>query len=768
MTQWSGTEDRLKNGCRGKLLKISQLSCLMIPGVAPLHAAHSMPEILRFDEFELDKTAFELRRAGRAVRVERIPLELLFYLSERPRQLVTREEILNRIWGKDVFVDADNAINTAIRKIRRALRDDAEQPRYVITVPGKGYRFTADISSPAVATPATAESGAARLSATADASSSVWPRSATASAGLNWRRLTVGLGVVLAAIALGAFSVRWMISRLTSASSVVRLEDLEIVQLTTSGTAERPAISPDGTYVAYIQHKGEAFSLRMRQIETGSDIEIVPPSAEVTLEGLSFTPDGAFVDIVGRDLTHVRRLRRVPFLGGAPRRLVDAIDSPVGWAPDGRHMAFVRGSLGHGRTVVVVADPHGANERELVSRQTPAAFISFGLAGTPPNPPAWSPDGRSIAVLGQTGSGSSSFVRELVILQVSNASARTLTIPESAFNRGVAWLDANSLIIDHRAGPGAASQLWRVAASDGRLMRLSNDLTDYDGFSLTADRRVLATGRRETRAGVWTGNGNGTEMIENIPLAPFGALLVGAVVTWAGDRLLYTATNAGDTDIMTMVPGRDVPQELIAHAGSPSATSDGQTIVFQRSGLWKVDGEGRSPVRLKADGFVPMLTPDGRYLVYLSQQNGILSPWVAPIEGGGATQIVNAVVASVLSVDVSPDSRSVVLSTLGERGQRLLISCSLPACATRRTLLLPFGGVGRIRWTADGAHVAFLDAAKSSVWIQPLDGGAPRQITHFDDGRTITDFAWSRDGKRLALARAATTSDIVLFKGLLR
>ena len=101
--------------------------------------------LIRFEQFELDAGAFELRRAGRAVRLERIPLELLFFLAERRGQLVTREEILERIWGKDVFVDADNSINTAVRKVRSALKDDPDKPRFVCTVPGKGYRFAPEV-----------------------------------------------------------------------------------------------------------------------------------------------------------------------------------------------------------------------------------------------------------------------------------------------------------------------------------------------------------------------------------------------------------------------------------------------------------------------------------------------------------------------------------------------------------------------------------------------------------------------------------------------
>jgi TolB-like protein/DNA-binding winged helix-turn-helix (wHTH) protein len=101
--------------------------------------------IWRFEEFELDQGAFELRRAGKPVRLERIPFEFLCLLVERNGQMVARQEILDRIWGKDVFLDADNAINTAARKIRQALRENPETPRFLHTISGKGYRFDATL-----------------------------------------------------------------------------------------------------------------------------------------------------------------------------------------------------------------------------------------------------------------------------------------------------------------------------------------------------------------------------------------------------------------------------------------------------------------------------------------------------------------------------------------------------------------------------------------------------------------------------------------------
>ena len=107
------------------------------------------------DSFELDPAAYLLRRSGQTLRLERIPMEILLLLLEHRGELVTREQIVERVWGKDTFLDADNSINGAIRKIRQVLKDDPEHPRFIQTVTGRGYRFVAplrDIEAPATAT----------------------------------------------------------------------------------------------------------------------------------------------------------------------------------------------------------------------------------------------------------------------------------------------------------------------------------------------------------------------------------------------------------------------------------------------------------------------------------------------------------------------------------------------------------------------------------------------------------------------------------------
>ena len=109
-----------------------------------------IPRPLRFGQiFELDPRAYELRRSGRPLKLERIPMEILLLLVERKGQLVTRDEIVERVWGREVFLDTDNSINGAIRKLRQALRDDPEKPRVIQTITGKGYRFVAAVAEEA-------------------------------------------------------------------------------------------------------------------------------------------------------------------------------------------------------------------------------------------------------------------------------------------------------------------------------------------------------------------------------------------------------------------------------------------------------------------------------------------------------------------------------------------------------------------------------------------------------------------------------------------
>lgn len=146
-------------------------------------------QTIRFDRFELDVAGYELRSGGRAIRMERQPMDLLIMLVERRGQLVSREDIIERLWGKEVFVDVETGVHTAIRKIRRALQDSADTPMFIETVSGKGYRFVAPVE--VVAAPSTTSVPAEPVAAEPE-------RAAT------WRRFALPLVIVaVAVVAIG-------------------------------------------------------------------------------------------------------------------------------------------------------------------------------------------------------------------------------------------------------------------------------------------------------------------------------------------------------------------------------------------------------------------------------------------------------------------------------------------------------------------------------------------------------------------------------------
>jgi TolB-like protein/DNA-binding winged helix-turn-helix (wHTH) protein len=168
------------------------------------------PVVCRFGEFELDLGAYELRRQGRRVKLGKQPMDLLILLVQRPRQLVSRTEIAERLWGPDVFVDIETGVNTAISKVRQALRDTADRPAYVETVAGRGYRFIAPIDIVPVPVQSVNRSATppAQVAATQEARGSVVPVDRPASVGRNasrrWIAAAAAIGLVAAGLAVGA------------------------------------------------------------------------------------------------------------------------------------------------------------------------------------------------------------------------------------------------------------------------------------------------------------------------------------------------------------------------------------------------------------------------------------------------------------------------------------------------------------------------------------------------------------------------------------
>jgi eukaryotic-like serine/threonine-protein kinase len=555
------------------------------------------------------------------------------------------------------------------------------------------------------------------------------------------------------------------------------LRDFEITQLTNSGNAIAPAISPDGKYVTYLQPDGDKVGIWVRQVATPSNVKILEQTGGGAL-GLSVTPDGSFIDFEAERPTSSPvsgpQLWRIPFLGGSEKRVIGDVWTRPGWSPDGQKMAFVRVDVAADTDSLVIADADGRNPRALTTRRRPNnGYIS--LFNTAPNPPrpAWSPDGRVIALFGFE---SAAIKTEVVFVDVATG-AETIRPAKGGFvPQGIAWLGPSSLLLSQPKFNGSRVQLWRMSYPDGQVTPLTNDLSSYRGVDIAADRSSVVTSRSETRVAIWIGDATnpstalGTSRFsEIVPPLPYTSTQM--AMRWAGERLVFDSTTTESFTIGGVIPGRGGPVELASNAALPAGTSDGKTVVFVKAdeepGLWKVDTAGATPPVLLVKGgtMFPIVTPDDRSVIFLAPRNGIQSPWIVPIEGGEPKQIVN-LFAGANMLDVSPDGRRLMFLTSAPQNQFKILVCDLPACTNRVEVPLPprFRFV-TMKFTPDGRGLAYVDSSVMNVWTRSFTGGQPRQITQFTD-RTIMGLAYSRDGKRLAVARAAVTNDIVLLKGL--
>ncbi|MDQ3253524.1 MAG: serine/threonine-protein kinase, partial [Acidobacteriota bacterium] len=196
------------------------------------------------------------------------------------------------------------------------------------------------------------------------------------------------LVIVTAGIAFGIYKFAGQIKPAPAAP----LQTMKITRLTATGKAKDAAISPDGKYVVYVEEDAKRQSLWVRQVATGSSVQIVPP-AEVLYFGLTFSNDSNYVYyVMVRKAESTWVLYQIPSLGGASRKLIERLDSAVAFSPDGKRFAFVRLSSNKGSTALMVANADGTGEQTLTTRKSPDSFFSEGVVRI-----AWSPDGKVIA-----------------------------------------------------------------------------------------------------------------------------------------------------------------------------------------------------------------------------------------------------------------------------------------------------------------------------------------------------------------------------------
>ena len=543
---------------------------------------------------------------------------------------------------------------------------------------------------------------------------------------------------------------------------------MKITKLTSTGKATDAAVSPDGKYVAHIMDEDGQQSLWMRHIGTGSSVQIVPPH-EYNYGGLSFSPDGGYVYYVVDEKGDTGVLYKVPVLGGSSRKLIANIYGSVTFSPDGKQMAFLRAVQQD--TILMLANADGTGERSLASRKNPNQFR--------PGMPAWSPDGKIIVCPARNVTGGLHY--EVIEVRVADGKQESISSQNWRLLEKLAWLsDSSGLVMVAQDQESVSLQLWQLAYPSGEARKITNDLDNYSGLSLTADSSTLVTVQLEQVSNLWVAAGGEASHAKQITSGT-GTNDGLAGISWTPDgRIVYGSTVAGTDDIWIIGPDGGSPKKLTTSAGweGLSVSPDGHHIVFTSDRLgnpniWRMDTDGNNLLQLTRGrlDFLPQCSSDSKWVVYTNVSDRP-TLWKTSIDGGEAVQLGDKSVRA-RSQGISPDGAQIAFTHNPELTNRWKIAV-MPFAGGQPTrifspelIVTVDTAFDMVRWTADGRALTYIDTRNgvSNIWAQPLDGSPSKQLTDFKADR-IFNFDWSRDGKWLAVARGRVSDDVVLISDL--
>jgi Tol biopolymer transport system component/DNA-binding winged helix-turn-helix (wHTH) protein len=723
--------------------------------------------VIRFGAFELDAANGELRKAGVSLKIYPQPFRVLLLLAERPGQIVTRKEIQRYLWDENTFVDFERGINFCMNQIRATLGDDAEKPRFIETVPRKGYRFIASLSCQLRAEP-DVNGVPATIPVSPWLDHANFGPSARRAPGMrvvsqrtgeipfNTFRRKALLALVLASVAAAGFAMRrWM-----THSHWPNLQNIQITKLTESGKVQSAAISSDGRYVAYMFQDGENSSLRLRQIGARGEAQVVVHDA-LLYPGLVFSTDGDYIYFLRaagqNDL--VRSLYAIPALGGPERKLVEDIDSAVSFSPDGQQFAYMRGRPRLDRVEIRIANADGSHDRLLVNLQGAWAGYCPGAA--------WSPDGRRLAVSAYMPHNKPNFV----IKAISTADGVVTEFFSSAAPIGrPRWLPKSDMLVVPVEDGNEHAQLWTISFPEGEAHRLTNDLQNYHEIDMARDGRTLVATEQSVVTNVWTASSADLSTLRQVT---YGQHAISDSFPLADGKLAFINRTDNGLWVLTLESGRS---SLVADAHDANwFTTCDRFILFESERtstheLRRMNQDGTDDKLLTVGTtWSPTCSPDGRFVYYAEALKPRWKVRRVPIEGGTPEDIVdNPGEAIPGNVTISPDGKLIAFPFDVNTPQPSLKIAIVPINGGRilKTLDVPSGITGP-RWSPDGHSLQYLldrDGA-TNLWELSFAGGKPTQLTTFSSGE-IFDFNWSTDGKRLVLVRGEATSDVVLLSNL--
>jgi TolB protein len=327
-------------------------------------------------------------------------------------------------------------------------------------------------------------------------------------------------------------------------------------------------------------------------------------------------------------------------------------------------------------------------------------------------------------------------------------------------------------------GPPAA-QVWFINYPGGQARRITNDLSTYRALALTTDSTKFSTIQANGLVNVWVAPAGDAAHAVQLPTGNVGFYgTAGNPVSWTPDgRIAYVSNEGGNADVWLMDADGKNRKQLTTNSGvnvSPVVSADGRFIVFAsvRNGvknIWRMDIDGSNPTKLTS-GLVdsyPVISRDNKWVIYAALEGSKPTLWKVSARGGGAPAQLSDHPGTAPSI--SPDGKLMAY---------LYPDSPDPFAPPNRIAVMPLEGTQPLNtfsfqvsgtvatvseWSTDGKSIIYSvnNNNVSNLWSQPLDGSGPKQITDFK-GNLITGFAWSRDGKQLACTRGVLLRDAVL------
>jgi serine/threonine protein kinase/Tol biopolymer transport system component len=542
-----------------------------------------------------------------------------------------------------------------------------------------------------------------------------------------------------------------------------------VTRLTNSGKVIDATLSPDGRYVVYVLSDARKQSIWIRQVSTANDKMIVP-GAEVGVFGITVSNDGNDLYYVIKQNLDRGTLYRIPLLGGTPMRVLEWLDSPVSFSPDGKRMVFVRGSFpGEGGSALVIANADGTGEQVLSKRARPQSFAPIFFTG-----PAWSPKGDVIAATVANVTGPS----HVITVRISDGKETDLSPSAQPFIGRTMWLPDMSGILIIAGNSPAESQVWLLPWPSGPMRQITNDLEQHRDIGLSESADKFVTVVASSLVNVYVAPDGNAEKALQLPvgnLSYYG--ISGNSVAWTPDgRIVFASNESSLVDLWIMDANGEQRKQLTSNSGKnmgPVVSPDGRYIVFTSSrggadAIWRMnlDGGGLKQLSPGQGEWQPAISPDGHWVLFSSFGTARPTIWKMPIDGGNATQLTSNASQNPIP---SPDGKFIAY----------LYADSYDAFApVNRIAIIPFEGgdvvktlsfQGGVRvqtlaqWSADGKAIFYSTTNNNvtNIWSLPIDGGPAKQVTQFKDG-LMNGFAWSWDGKNLVCTRGNQLRDAVL------